>query len=96
MATHPVSAPADQTLAARKNGLKAIVQMANGSLLVPCTTGIAMLHLPLMSTEMGSLSRRRRLWPPTVCCCNDIITAGTITCRHNGLCMIKMGAQNPR
>src|SRR5207244_5586627 len=76
-ATHPVSAAADQTLAVRKNGLKAIVQMANGSLLVACTAGIAMLHLPVMFTKMGSLSRRARLWPPTVCCCNDIITART-------------------
>jgi len=58
MATHPVSAAADQTLAARKNGLKAIVQMANGSLLVACTAGIAMLHLSVMSTETGSLAPR--------------------------------------
>jgi hypothetical protein len=33
----PVSAAADQTLATRKKGLKANVQMANDSLLAGCT-----------------------------------------------------------
>jgi hypothetical protein len=41
MTTHPASAAADQALAARKNGLKAIVQMANDPLLAVCTAGIA-------------------------------------------------------
>ncbi len=58
MVTHPVSAAADQTLAARKKGLKAIVQTANGLLLTGCTAGIATLHLPIMSTEAGSLTPR--------------------------------------
>ena len=46
MTTHPASAAADQTLAARKNGLNAIVQMANDSLLAVCTAGIATVISP--------------------------------------------------
>ena len=38
---------ADQTQAARKKGLKAILQTANGLLLAACTAGIALLYLSL-------------------------------------------------
>jgi hypothetical protein len=47
MTIHPASAAADQALAARKNGLKAIVQIANDSLLAVCTAGIATRFLPI-------------------------------------------------
>jgi hypothetical protein len=41
MTTHAASAVADQALAARKNGLKAIVQMANDGLRAVGAAGIA-------------------------------------------------------
>ena len=40
MTTHAASAVADQALAARKNGLKAIVQRANDGLRAVCAAGI--------------------------------------------------------
>jgi hypothetical protein len=42
IAIHPASAAADQMPAIRKNGLKPIVQIANGLLLAFSTTDMAM------------------------------------------------------
>jgi len=82
MVTHPVSAAADQTLAATKKGLKAILQTANGSLLTDGTAGIATLHLPAMSTETDSLTRRSSR---AIRGRNNIVTVGTRICASANL-----------
>jgi hypothetical protein len=61
MAIHPASAAADQMPAIRKNGLKPIVQIANGLALAFSTSDMAMRHpliVPSDHTSQRTVSAR--------------------------------------
>jgi hypothetical protein len=58
MTIHPASAAEDHTPAIRKNGLNAIVQIANGVFLKFSTAGMAMRNLPGILPDYISFSER--------------------------------------